>query len=86
MINGSQEQLFLAGEVPVNGPLADARFVGDLLDIRRPEPAFREHGRGGVEDFRTPALLKLAIWRTPYRAVTFCGDLHGQESPEALFY
>ena len=71
MIDGRQKKLLLAREVTVNRPLADPRFVGNLLDIRRCEPVLREHGRGGVEDFRTTTFLKLSVRGTPHQTVTF---------------
>jgi hypothetical protein len=71
VVHRRQEKLFLAGEVAVNRPLADARSVGDLLDVRRRETVFRENRRGSVEDFRSTAFLEIGIRRATHRAGTF---------------
>ena len=50
------EEIFLVGEVEVNGPLGDSGPFGDILEAGLGEAAFAEHFEGGLDDLLGPVL------------------------------
>jgi hypothetical protein len=50
------EELFLVGEVEVDGAFGDSGAFGDVLEPGVGEPAFAENLEGGLDDLLGPVL------------------------------
>src|SRR5439155_2722688 len=65
-VGGGEEDVFLAGEVTVNGAFADAELLGEKLSVRVGIAVLREEPRGRVEDLFSAAGAKSVVNGPPW--------------------
>src|SRR3954466_13837210 len=76
MLDRAEQQLFLIGEVVVDGALRDARRLTDMLEACVAVPSLREHGQRRVQYLVRP------IVGAAFPAE--CSDGHGGARAEAV--